>query len=82
MATGARTSGEPSGVQRDRPAEARDTAGGQGRYTNTGHGEIDMQNMNNVVAVLIAVVDAAAFSSVDKQNLVGGARAESTVKQR
>ena len=29
-----------------------------------------MQNMNDVVAVLTAVVDAAAFSSVDKQKLV------------
>ena len=70
MATGVRTGGEPSGVHRDRRAEARDTAGGPGRYTNTGHGEIDMQYMNNVVAVLTAVVDAAAFSSVDKQKWV------------
>ena len=70
MATGARTGGEPSGVHRDRRAEARDTAGGPERYTKTGHGEIDMQNINNVVAVLTAVVDAAAFSSVDKQKLV------------
>ena len=29
-----------------------------------------MQNMNNVVAVLTAAVDAAAFSSVDEQKLV------------
>ena len=34
--TGARTGGEPSGAHRDRRAEARDTAGGPGRYTNTG----------------------------------------------
>ena len=34
--TGARTSGEPSGAHRDRRAVARDTAGGPGRYTNTG----------------------------------------------
>jgi len=32
--------------------------------------KIDTQNMNNVVAALTAVVDAAAFSSVDKQKLV------------
>ena len=70
MATGARTSGEPSGVHRDRPAEARDTAGGPGRYTNSGHGEINMQNMINVVPILTAVVDAAAFFCVDKQKLV------------
>merc|ERR1719414_2422993 len=31
--------------------------------------KIDTQNMNNVVAALTAVVDAAAFSSVDKQKL-------------
>ena len=34
--TGARTSGEPSGAHRNRRAAARDTAGGPGRYTNTG----------------------------------------------
>ena len=39
MATGARTGGEPSGGHWDHRAEARDTAGGPGRYTNTGHGE-------------------------------------------
>ena len=39
MATGARTGGEPSGAHWDHRAEARDTAGGPGRYTNTGHGE-------------------------------------------
>ena len=38
LITGARTGGEPSGVHRDRRAEARDTAGGPGWYTNTGHG--------------------------------------------
>merc|ERR1712136_682181 len=32
--------------------------------------KIDTQNMNNVVAALTAVVDAASFSSVDKQKLV------------
>ena len=31
---------------------------------------IDMQNMSNVVAVLTVVVDAAAFSCVDKQKFV------------
>ena len=31
---------------------------------------IDTRNLNNVVAALTAVVDAAAFSSVDKQKLV------------
>ena len=36
--TGARTGGEPSGAHWDHRAEARDTAGGPGRYTNTGHG--------------------------------------------
>ena len=38
MATGARTGGEPSGAHWDHRAEARDTAGGPGRYRNTGHG--------------------------------------------
>ena len=38
MATGARTGGEPSGAHWDHRAEARGTAGGPGRYTNTGHG--------------------------------------------
>merc|ERR1712136_526813 len=32
--------------------------------------KIDTRNLNNVVAALTAVVDAAAFSSVDKQRLV------------
>ena len=32
--------------------------------------KIDTRNLNNVVAALIAVVDAAVFSSVDKQKLV------------
>ena len=36
--SGARTGGEPSGALRDRRAVARDTAGGLGRFTNTGHG--------------------------------------------
>ena len=38
MATGVRTGGEPSGAHRDHHAEVRDTAGGPGRYANTGHG--------------------------------------------
>ena len=38
MATGARTGGEPSGAHWDHRAAAWDTAGGPGRYTNTGHG--------------------------------------------
>ena len=36
--TGARTGGEPLGAHWDHRAEARDTAGGPGRYTNNGHG--------------------------------------------
>ena len=32
--------------------------------------KIDTRNLNNVVAALTAVVDAGAFSSVDKQKLV------------
>ena len=36
--TGARAGGEPSGAHRDRCAAARDTAGGPGRFSNTGHG--------------------------------------------
>ena len=39
MDTGARTGGEPSGAHWDHRAEAWDTAGGPGRYTNTGHGD-------------------------------------------
>ena len=35
---GARTSGESSGGHRGRSAQARDTVGGPGRYTNTGLG--------------------------------------------
>ena len=38
MATGARTGSEPSGAHWDHRAEARDTARGPGRHTNTGHG--------------------------------------------
>ena len=36
--TGARTGGEPLGAHWDHRAVARDTAGGPGRHTNTGHG--------------------------------------------
>ena len=49
MVTGARTDGEPSGAHQDHRAQARDTAGCLGRYTNTGHGA-DRQ----ALAVLVA----------------------------
>ena len=77
MATGARTGGEPSGAHWDHRAEARDTAGGPGRYTNTGLGLIS----TTWVAVLTAVSRCGSFL-LCRQAKIGGARAESTVKQR
>ena len=38
MDTGARTGGEPSGAHWDQHVKRGATAGGPGRYTNTGHG--------------------------------------------
>ena len=67
IVTGARTGGEPTGAHWDHRAAARDTPGGPGRYTRTGYG---MQNMNNVVAFLTVVVDVAVFSCVNKQKKV------------
>ena len=59
MATGARTGGEPSGAHWDRRAVARDTAGGPGRYTNTGHGVRSHRSGRR-----------GSFSSTEKQELV------------
>ena len=57
----------PRELTRVRRAGARDTVGGPGQYPKIGHGEINMQNVINVVAFVTAVVDAAAFFSVGKQ---------------
>ena len=65
MATGARTGGEPSGAHWDHRAEARDTAGGPGRYTNTGHGEFVGVDKQKVVAL----VQSRPSSNVDANEL-------------
>ena len=66
MATGARTGGEPSGAHWDYRAEARDTAGGPGRYTNTGHGAAVVackSYSSNIVDVLIVLLTRPRPSS-------------------
>ena len=66
MATGARTGGEPSGAHWDHRAEARDTAGGPGRYTNTGHGAAVVackSHSSNIVDVLIVLLTRPRPSS-------------------
>ena len=82
MATGARTGGEPSGAHWDHRAEARDTARGPGRYTNTGHGEfvgVDKQkgwrswlacqyHSSNIVVVLSGSLDKAQSEFEDTRH--------------
>ena len=64
MATGARTGCEPSGAHWDHRAEARDTAGGPGRYTNTGHGA----DSSNIMDVFSDFLDKAQTEVDDNRH--------------
>ena len=84
--TGARTGGEPSGAHWDHRAEARDTAGGPGRYTNTGHGAAVVackSHSSNIVDVLIVLLTRPRPSSTTlatpSQTLLTASRCSSSL---
>ena len=71
MDYGARTGGEPSGAHWDHRAEARDTDGGPGRYTNTGHGAAVVACKNhsfNIVDVFSDLLDKAQTELDDNRH--------------
>ena len=84
--TGARTGGEPSGAHWDHRAEARDTAGGPGRYTTTGHGAAVVackSHSCNIVDVLIVLLTRPRPSSTTlatpSQTLLTASRCSSSL---
>ena len=86
MATGARTCGEPSGAHWGHRAEARDTSGGPGRYTNTGHGAAVVackSHSSNIVDVLIVLLTRPRPSSTTlatpSQTLLTASRCSSSL---